>query len=444
MARLSAQLSQADQLLEYTRQLARHTKGRTALLIQLSALEKPFRESFYRQKVAQHLRKLADHYDDARVFAMPNADTIILLKAAKQDDIEPTLIQIRRDFAESAIVKNLDPVQGVSDAFVGWYYLEKDYQFFLDLAKSFAEGGEGLNMPPRPPAAPGKTSKQASSGQTVPVAGSSSTAPTQLKARKGVRTVKISQPASGAASVQKKPLDATRLRQLVDGLKNADVSNFIRRQQVMAVIKTNQVPVFTNRFIPLDVVGDSMMPGVDLGTNLWLRGYLMEFLSARLLASGHDLGDANSIATSVHLAAASILDAGFDAFDAKLGSVSRAQYVIEISLSDMLENPVDFKAAREKLTARGFKICLSDIEPLAFLKLNATVLNTDFIKIRIRNNLALGKFDSFERRTLIDLIAKIGRQRVILDGVHDDKSLKEGISFGFSLFQGQAISPVST
>ncbi len=432
MAKKLGQISQTKQMLEYAKQLKRHSKDRTALVIQLSALEKQFQASYYRQLVAQHLRKLVARFADSRMFGMPNADSIIILNGAKPDDIEPTLIQIRRELSDSMIVKNLDPVQCTSDAFIGWYPLERDYKFFIEIASSYTNTGAA----PLRPAAP-RIPRQNTGSDSYEKTSTSSPS-----MRKGTRTVTIEMP-DAQTKRSGRALDTTSLRQLIDGLKTVDVSNLLRRQQVMAVVKGGQAPVFTTRFIPLDVVREILLPDVDIESNLWFRGYIMEFLSERILASGHSMGDAKTMAASIHVSAASVVGQSFDIFDKGIGNTPRSQFIIEMSLSDMLEDPVRFKKAADKLGQKGFKFCINEIEPLAFLLMKADSMKADFVKIRLRNDSAIYDFSASERRQMIEMVSKIGREHVILSGVDDQKSLREGTSLGITLFQGQAISPIT-
>ncbi|MBL4836763.1 MAG: hypothetical protein JKY34_04230, partial [Kordiimonadaceae bacterium] len=127
-----------DDMMDYVRQLRRHTDGRRALHIRLSSLEKHFREEHYRRFVASNFRTLISNAT-ATMFALPNADVMLLCKDTPEDVLDAHLSNIRRKYKDSEVVAGINAVQGVSDAFVEWFDLEENYQGFYEYAHQLAE-----------------------------------------------------------------------------------------------------------------------------------------------------------------------------------------------------------------------------------------------------------------------------------------------------------------
>lgn len=436
MARGQKKMTPAELMVDYTNQLERYREGRTAIHVRLSKLERQYQASYYRQKVAYSLKNIVDKFSDSHMYALPNSDVVLIANGASSDDIEPALYQVRKDLKDSSLIASLDPVSGVSDGFVSWYPLERDYKPFKDLvhalAASTAEPGQVAPVSPQ-------SSQLSPSSQSANVGSGAA----RVAVSRTVREVPI-QRTDANLPASKKPLDPTLLRQLTDALKTADVSAFIRRQNVMVMLKKGQGhPVFSCRFVPLSVVAKGLLPTIDLSANHWLRGYLQEYLADRMIKAKPQLGGAGALAASFQTSVSTVLSPAFDDFDEGLGSVARGGIVAEISMLDMIDDGQRFEDAREKLKARGFKICLRDVELFTFIKMQPATLNFDFLKIKCRDSVALKNIKVPERRRIIEMIEKIGRERVIMSGVSDDAALREAMSLTISLFQGDAVAPVT-
>lgn len=436
MARANKKMTPVELMVDYTKQLERYRSGRTAIHVQMSKLERQYQASYYKQKVAYSLKAILDKFSDSHMYALPNGDVVLIANGATADDIEPALFQVRKDLKDSSLIASLDPVSGVSDAFVSWYPLERDYKTFKQLVEDLAEATvEPGQVAPVPSGTGGPS--------VVSAAATLSPSPTPAATSSSVRAVPIQRTDANMAKT-KRPLDPTLLRQLTDALKTADVSTFIRRQNVMAMIKQGRgQPVFSCCFVPLHVVAESLMPTIDLSANQWLRGYLQEYLADRMIKAKPQLGGTGALAASFQTSVSTILSPAFDDFDSGLGSAPRGGIVAEISMLDMIEDSYQFQNAHDKLKARGFKTCLRDIELFTFIKMRPATLKLDFLKIKPGDSLALKDIDGADRRRIIDMIENIGRERVIFSDVDDEATLREGLALSVNLFQGSAVAPIS-
>ena len=129
-----------DDMLDYVHALRRHTIGRRAFHIKLSALERHLQEPYYRRELASALRPLVQK-NGARLFALPNADCIGITADATLNDLTGPMRDVHKRLKESEQLKALDPIVGVTDWFIEWFDLEQDYGDFAAytqlLAKQF-------------------------------------------------------------------------------------------------------------------------------------------------------------------------------------------------------------------------------------------------------------------------------------------------------------------
>ena len=118
-----------EDMLDYVHRLRRHTIGRRAFHIKLSSLERHMHEPFYRRELASALRPLVQN-KGARLFALPNADCVGITAEATLTDLTATTRDVFKRLNDSELLQSLDPVIGVSDWFIEWFDLEKDFADF--------------------------------------------------------------------------------------------------------------------------------------------------------------------------------------------------------------------------------------------------------------------------------------------------------------------------
>ncbi len=422
-------------MLDYARQLRRHTEGRRAIHVRLSSLEKHFREEHYRRFVATALRPLITNHG-ATMFALPNADVVLMVKGAKIDTIDPLLNNIRRKYKDAQLLKTIDPIQGVSDAFVEWFDLEEEYQDFLPYIQQLAdhflmhdtsEAAAPAAPPPRK-RTPGILEINARPAEP-------------LKASAKMKIVKFEHEGQAA---EKRALDADITRSIVAALSGADVSSMVRKQRVMAVLgKDSALPIMVHRFVPSTLVFETLLQSKIRAESQWLLGYIEEFLSTRFLASMPDMANEQAIASSFRLSCGSICTPAFDQFDEAQGARKRSSLIIEFSALDVIANFSNYLEAHEKLDRLGYKVAIGNVELRMLPMLDYSNLRADFIKLKKPFGASVDWLGPELEVTVKDHIHKIGLARIILDGCEEQADVELGQRLGITLFQGVAVEPMS-
>lgn len=430
---MSKSTKSVTDMLDYVRQLRRHTEGRRAIHVRLSALEKYFREEHYRRFVASALRPLITKFG-ATMFALPNADIVLMVKDASVDTIDPLLNNIRRKYRDSELISNIDAVQGVSDAFVEWFDLETDYQSFLDYVQELAD--ELLSGTPK------KNKKDESAPERKRTPGMlelNARPPEPMQPSSKMKMVVME---TEPTAPEKRQFDVDLLHSMTNVLQAADVTSMLRKQRVMAILGSQAAqPVMIHRFVPMDTVFEVLLQTEVEVADRWLQGYLEDFLAARLLASTPSMQNEQSIASSLRVTCDGVCSPVFDQFDQSLGDQQRSAVIIEFSAKDLMANFTAYQRAHEKLDAQGYRVSVGDIDPRTLPWLDYVNLSADFVKLR--NPTVQGWLTAEMETDLKARIQKIGFARIILDGCERQADIDQGQRLGITLFQGAAVEPMS-
>jgi len=430
---MSKDMKIVQEMVDYVRQLRRHTEGRRSIHVKLSQLEKHFREEHYRRFTASALRPLVTNYG-ATMFALPNTDLVLIANGAPVETIDTLLMHVRRKFRESHLMADIDPVQGVSDAFVQWFNLETEYEDF----RSYMEGLAEAIIKDAPPEAVKdldfKPAKKSPGMLEI-----SSRAPERLSPSAKVKMVPIEVP---IRELEDRVFDPELVVQMVKAVGAADVGGMLRKQRVMAILPGGQKQdVMIHKYVPRDVVFEKLLEAPVKGENVWLDGYISDLLASRVLFSTPNMQNDKSIASSIRVTLRSIFDGSFDAFVASLGGLSKSKVIVELSAQDVLANFEDYHRAHARLDLDGFRLMLADVELTALLWLRYESFDADFVKTRLPRKPAGEWLSAGIEAKLKEQIKNIGQARVILDGCTASEDVELGMKLGITLFQGSAIEP---
>jgi hypothetical protein len=432
---MSKDVKTVQEMIDYVRQLRRHTEDRRAIHVKLSRLEKHFREEHYRRFAASALRPLITN-NGATMFALPNADLVLMVQGARVDSIDTLLNHVRRKYRDAALLQNLDPVQGQSDAFVEWFELEEDYVGFRKYIEALGQSLMG-----------NAETEAATSAGTQPDGKKTTPGRLEILARetqrlapsKKVKMVPIDAP---VREEENRDIDPELLVQMVKAVRNADVGGMLRKQRVLAVLAGGQrQPVMIHKFVPRDVVFERLLNAPVSGENVWLDGYISDLLASRILFAAPNMANENSIASSIRATIKSIFDGSFDEFDQSLGAQPKSAVIVEFSAPDVLANFDLYKKAHAKLESAGFRLMISEVEIPALLWLNYASFEADFVKLRAPH-LPEGEWLSADLEShLKRQIKNIGQARVILNECEKAEDVALGQRLGITLFQGAAVEP---
>lgn len=434
---VSKDMKSVTEMVDYVRQLRLHAAGRRSVHVRLSRLEKHYREEHYRRFVAVTLRQLITNFG-ATMFALPNTDVVLIVKDAKVESIDPLLNHIRRKFRDSELIKSLDPIQGESDAFVEWFDLEADYAGFRKYIEKFADSLQGKSEPEEE-----QEETQSPTTNQSPGVLELGTPPKEKVAppKRKVRMVPIEAP---GRDIEMRDFDPELMVALTKALVVADVGGLMRKQKVMAILGVQQPQtVMVHKYVPASVVLERLLKTQVVGKDRWLQGYLDELLASRLLYASPNMQNENSIASSMRVSCAAVADSAFQQFDASLGGQARSTIILEFGATDILTNFGAYRAAQEKIVGLGYRAMVADVDPRALLWLDYHNFDADFVKLSMPPGNVSDWLDFGTEDALQQQVSDIGIARVILDGCNSDEAVEAGQRLGITLFQGDAVSPMT-
>ncbi|MEX0297617.1 MAG: EAL domain-containing protein, partial [Kordiimonas sp.] len=239
-------------------------------------------------------------------------------------------------------------------------------------------------------------------------------------------------------------LDADIMRSIVNVLSGADVTGMVRKQRVMAILGDEAaLPVMVHRFVPSELVFETLLERPILAESRWLLGYVEGFLADRLLASMPSMENEQSIASSIRLTCDSVCSAKFDTFNQEQGKRKRSSLIIEFSALDVMANFSSYLAAHEKLDDLGYKVAIADVDIRMLPLLDYGNLRADFIKLVNPVGKGSTPLKPETKQMVQDHVHKIGLARIILDGCASEDDVNLGQELGITLFQGVGVEPRS-
>lgn len=238
-----------------------------------------------------------------------------------------------------------------------------------------------------------------------------------------------------------RPMTPHDLHRIEEALVRADLSSHVRRQSVVAIPEAAHSPehVYTEIFVGIGDLAETLMPNVDFTHNPWLFQHLTQTLDKRVLSTLVRRDDKTlQEGFGVNLNVATILSDDFMRFDDNLSPAAISSIVIEIRVEDIFSDPSSFRFARDFVQNRGYRICIDGLTPDAYRFADNTRLGVNLSKIYWNKAMAaqLGSRVGLKLKQAITS-RKFGR--VILAHVDSEAAIAAGQSIGINLFQGRYI-----
>ncbi|WND04139.1 EAL domain-containing protein [Temperatibacter marinus] len=414
-----------QETLDYLNQLKRHTEGRQAILLRLSALEKQFHESHYRQQMAKACKGLTQTYE-GRYFLLPNKDGLLILKDAPSESIDTSIHSLRMLMKDSQVIQGLDPIQGQSDLFTVWYDLADDYALFLSEMKGLIAGKLLL------PSAIETLAEQTKRKPLKPTA-----QPETKSMSSGLKMVPVQAPSARAKDT---PLDPERLHQLVQTIQVTDLEGLMQKQKVYASLPGKKaVTVMINHTVNFTQAIQRLMPSLEATPDRFLSRYLMAKLESQLLKNKPNLSNEKGIISSLTLSLDVLQSDMFKEFSQHVRSLQKSKLVLEFDLSDAIQNPDMFRQAMKTLHTDGYRTCLAGITPQAIDWLNLSQFDVEFYKIQLTEADEVTLDDEALIARLTWALNSIDKVKVILAGCDSQKAISFGRTCGLTLMQGTAL-----
>ena len=389
--------SQENLLLDYVRRLEKHRGGRVVAHVHLSQL-RPF------NRREQHLRAATSSFDplisslDGQLFTLRNADLIFAFKAEARPRVETVIQKVRFLFSDDPLIAEFDSHRR---PFATWYDAETDYDDILRLVQELVEEEE--------------------------------TRLVQVRSRMDARS------ALRAKQQQGEPLTPDVLARVEEALGRADLSNYVRRQFVCKVdAKLIPEQEFSELFISINDLRETLMPGVNLTSNRWLFQHLTETLDKRML-SMLSKTDAITITGEISINAnvKTLLSDEFQVFDDNVSASRRGSMIIELQKEDIFSDIPAFLIAREYMKERGYRVLLDGLTMQTIFLVDRERLDCDLVKLIWTPALADAAEDVKNR--LKEIAGQGGGGKVIMCRCDTRESVEYGRSVGIDRFQGRFI-----
>ena len=236
------------------------------------------------------------------------------------------------------------------------------------------------------------------------------------------------------------PLDPPNLAALEQAIAQADLSTFIRRQPICAVVRDRKPePVYYEIYTSIEALRQIVMPDVDLRANQWLFQDLTKHLDRRMIAYLAQNDDATlQHAFSVNLNVSTLLSPEFLDFDEALNSSTRGGIVIELQLFDVYADLGNFLFARDFLHERGYRFCLDAMTHMSLPLIDREELGFDLVKLLWSADL-YDQLSGVRGQGVREAALKMGSERLILTRCDSEQALEVGQSLGITLYQGHLL-----
>ena len=220
------------------------------------------------------------------------------------------------------------------------------------------------------------------------------------------------------------PLLPAELDRLEQSLAGADISRFARRRPVSYYNGRAAQLAWEERTLSIPELIDTVAPGRDARSDVWLFRRLTRILDRRMLSilsEPKELRAANPF--SITLNVASVLSPEFLRFDAALPLGLRSRVVISFLPADIASDASAFAFARNFARGRSYRICLRAVSSALLPALDLAALDLDLIQLIWSHDLST-----------LPALPDAGKTRWILGQPLTPEGIKWGVEQGITLF----------
>ncbi len=389
--------SQEMLLVDYVQRLEQHRHGRSMVHVHLSNL-RPF------NRRDQHLRAAANIFEpiiksmSGQLFTLKNGDMFFFFKNEARGEAETAVQQVKYMFSDDPLVADEAEMQ---TTFATWIDAVAEFEEIQRIVQALTEAEERRQEEAR----------------------------SRMDARAALR----------AKQKMGEPMTPEILTRIEDALTRADLSNLVRRQFACA-IDENMVPEqrFSELFISIQDLRETLMPGVNLVANRWLFNHLTETLDRRMLSmlSKTDrISLSGEISFNINLR--TLVSPEFLQFDDNVAASRRGAMIIELQKEDIFSDLGSYLFAREFVQAKGYRVSLDGLTFDSMQIINHKRLGADMLKLIWNSELTDGGDNVLAqvRKVTEDL----GGDHVVLCRCDNREAIDFGMAAGISLFQGRYV-----
>jgi len=388
--------TQEQLLLEYLRRLENRREGRKAVRINISSLMPGNRREHHIRAATNSFEGLVSELM-GQLFELKNLDIFFVYKAEVQARVEDTVQKVKFLFSDDPLFDEKDRSE---QEFVNWFDVENGYDDLIKMVIEMSDEGRQVKRPT-----------------------------TRSNVREALK----------ARQDHGDPLTPEILGRAVKALQRTDLTSLVRRQFVCGVTKKLvPEPVFSELYISITDLRETMMPGIDLTSNRWLFQFLTESLDKRVL-SLLSKTDRFSITgdVSFNVNVSTLMSPEFMAFDDGISAARRGSMVLELQKIDIFADLGAFLFIREFCQEKGYRICLDGLTYQNMSMINRKRLGVDYVKVMWNPELIDGGAEM--RKKLRDLVDEAGRDTVIMARCDNREAVDFGRSVGIKMFQGHYV-----
>lgn len=256
--------------------------------------------------------------------------------------------------------------------------------------------------------------------------------------KRDIRYVEIDPDAKEAGKVR--PVSATDLEKIETAILATDLSTMVTREDIRLISGSQKATtVFSDRMVPIAKVREKFLPLVDISSDRWFMRHLREIVDRRTLIAALDFSDPSAIARGFRVSIDMIDSKEFTTFERNTKKIRRNQLILEFSFQDIVSKVSDYLRVQDILQARGYQICIGDMDPYMFTLLNRSVIRSDFEKVRWTKEFETEATQEW-KDVFKEMVQTVGRERVILVACQDAEALEAGQKLGIKLYHGSYIN----
>jgi EAL domain-containing protein (putative c-di-GMP-specific phosphodiesterase class I) len=393
--------SHEARLLDDLKALDPGARDKGVIRLHLSRLEPDHRDK-------QGLRSAETAFDaitrtrSAWLYRLRNSDLIVIFENHETEAAEHAVLKLLKLWERDTLMQKFKN-DARQNRLSSWFDLAKDYDKLLAFAMRQSAGSEK------------------SVRKTLP----------EMIAE---RELQRSNPERGT------PLTPLELGKAEDALARVDLSSFTRRQAVCAFVEDGKPEViFTEVFVSIADLRETLMPSTDMTANPWLFQHLTQTLDRRVMAQISRREDRTLLREgfSINVNVSTVLSDEFLAFDDDFAP-STQDVVLEMRLEDMFADPNSFAFARDYITERGYRICVDGLNLNTLPYADPIRLGTSYAKLMWTPDLA-AYTGTQAGQDLKAMIRERKKGRTILARCDNEAAVKVGQQLGITMFQGRYI-----
>ena len=361
-------------------------------------------------RTAQSLRMAETAFDEltktrsAWLYRLRNSDLMVIFENGETMHAERAVLKLMKVWERDPLMTKFksDPRK---NRLTSWFDLAADYEKLLGFAQRQSASGERQH------------------NKTLD----------QLVAEREVRL-------AGTGTERGQPLTPLELAKVEDSLQRVDLSSYTRRQAVCAFVEEGRAEtVFTELFVSIADLRETLMPRTDLTANPWLFQRLTQTLDKRVMAQIARREDRSLMrdSFSINLNVNTLLSEEFVAFDEDFAPTNQ-DVILEMRLEDIFSDPESFTFARDFALARGYKLLIDGLTLQTFPYADPERLGVNFLKLNWTRDLA-GWVGTSVGQELKTMIRDRKRGRTILARCDSEAAITVGRQLGISLFQGRYV-----